>query len=613
MILKILHSSFEIDLSSYKVSISEENHWFSDRYLSKFVIPITVELSDDLAAKLGDILSYNSKSRKTYLEVYFFHNGNEHEAIMEVEELVGREATINVRFGFEEVPNYDKPLKDLPLQEVELSEETIYEHATTKIGQTWPTTNYNFVQVHCNQFDVESEKWKHYEGLINKRVGSNWTENEYDEIEDEQVNRNIMQPQPYLMHVLETGFSDAGFTMAGDFMLDNKFRKALMSEISEYYSTINIESEEFTLTMDEFDSTFNFDEGFYGLYDKRTNLSEFGRYKIAGNLTIRKYYGYGEVKIYVDGVLKYNWGIDFGERGTFTRQVDFNFNYFSGAGEIKVTSINLAGFEWEGITYNESLIADLTISQLAKYDGSGNLLPTLLAPEKIVLKECVPDMTFGELLTILKNWKNLDLQFIGQTVYLQFIDSQLPVVDAIDLSDFEIEKPRRIFSKGDTYLLKFQDLSSEEYTFDSIFIKQGELFINDYTTNDDTTEIIINSVPLPIATKKNITTADHFLDDKSRLKLIVFDGSTASNNLAEDVEELLIPSVYVNHFENWLNLRLNAQGFSWSFIMTDEQLRKIGIRNKVFAYKNNHVIKNINKDLVSRGIWNVELETLTIE
>ncbi|WP_417200146.1 hypothetical protein [Bizionia sp.] len=613
MITKISHSSFEIDLTSYKLSMVEENHWFSDRYLAKYTVPINITLSDDLNAKLGDIMSYNSKSKVTFLDVKFFHNGEIHEAVMEAEELKKREATINVRYGLEEVPNYDKPLKELPLEEVELSGETIFEHATTKIAQTYPTTNYNFVQVHCNQFDTESDQWKHFEGIINKRVGSSWVENEYDAVEDEQVNRNIMQPQPYLMHVLTSGFLDAGYTLAGNFTQDPQFKKALLSEISTYYSTITVESQELTLTQDEYSSIVIQDNEQYGEYSKTLTLSEYGRYKIAGNLTINKVYGFAFIRVKFNGSEYYWFPVDFSERGNFSRQIEFNIDFFFGSGVIEIQALTLADYVYEGIRYNTQTIADLSITQLSKFDVSGNLLPTLILPTDIKLTECVPDITFGDLLTTLKNWFNLDLDIIGSEVILNFITTQLPVVDAYDLSEFEIEDPRRVFSKGDTYLLKFQDVSSEEYTFDSVFVKENEVLINNYVANDDTNEIVINGLPLPIATKKNITTADHFLDDKSRLKLIVYDGTAATLNVAEPVDDLLVPAVYALHFDKWLKLRLNAQMFTWSFVMTDEQLRNIKSRNKVFAYKNNHILKTINKDLVARGIWNVELETLTIE
>lgn len=613
MILKISHSSFEIDLSNYKISIVEENHWFSDRYLSKYTIPLTIQLTDDLNNKLGDLMSYNSKSKITYLEVRFFHNGEIHDAIMEVEELKKREATINVRFGMEEVPNYEKPLKELPLEEVDLGEETIFEHATTKIAQTYPTTNYNFVQVHCNQFDTESDQWKHFEGIINKRTGSSWVENEYDEIEDEQVNRNIMQPQPYLMHVLKKGFEDAGYTLSGDFVDHDVYKKLLMSEISSFYSTINIDQQPLTLQQDEYFDTFVFDNYLYGEYTKTIVMPEFGRYKIAGNLTLNKVYGPAWVVITIPYGQQYIFYVGYGERGTFTRQVDFNFNYFSGPGDITITAISLADFVVDGIRINEDYIADLTVSQIVKYDVDGGLLATLLLPEKIVLTECVPDMTFGELLTILKNWFNLDLDIVNNEVILNFITTQLPVVDAYDLSAFEIEDPRRVFSKGDTYLLKFQEVSSEEYTFDSVFVKENDVLINDYTENDDTNEIVINGVPLPVVTKKNITTADHFLDDKGRLKLILYDGTAATENVSEPIDELYIPNIHALHYDEWLKMRLNAQMFTWSFIMSDEDIRNLKIRNKVFAYRNNHILKTLNKDLVAKGIWNVELETLSIE
>jgi hypothetical protein len=36
----------------------------------------------------------------------------------------------------------------------------------------------------------------------------------------------IMQPLPYLMHIIKTGVNDAGFTLAGDILTDADLQQA---------------------------------------------------------------------------------------------------------------------------------------------------------------------------------------------------------------------------------------------------------------------------------------------------------------------------------------------------------------------------------------------------
>jgi hypothetical protein len=49
---KLIHSKFELDLSPFKISDTEENNWFSDSFFTKYSFPFGVDLTDDLDVAL---------------------------------------------------------------------------------------------------------------------------------------------------------------------------------------------------------------------------------------------------------------------------------------------------------------------------------------------------------------------------------------------------------------------------------------------------------------------------------------------------------------------------------------------------------------------------------
>lgn len=612
--LKFIHSNFEIDLSNYEINIVEENHWFNDQFFTFYTLPFTFYITDELNAAMGDILSYNSTDEQTYFTGHFYHKGEEASATFDIEDIIDRVATASISFGLEDLPNYTKKLSELPLDDFELeAPNTIYTHAQSVIDKSWPDVTHNFVQVHTDKFDTSEAQWEAFEGVLNKRVSGAFVTNTYDAGEDKQLNRNIMQPQPYLLYVLQKAIEDAGFTMAGDILTDVSLKKALFSEISSYYHTINTAGLELYMHSGEH---YGFYEGnVFGKYKKSITLTEKGRYKIAGNLTIRRNFLKSWDKLTLNGNRIWFTRRDFKENyQEYTRVVDINIDFFTGTeAVIEYTSEQYIGAILDGEFIPNQPICDLTITQLSKMDVDGTLLPTLIFPNAIKLQKCVPNMTVGDLTKIIKNWKNFDFNPVGKTMYVNYIENQLSILDAKDLSDFEVKSPQRLFSRGKSYHLKFQDVSSDDYTFESVFVSINGVVTSNIETTEDTSEIIINAIPLPILNRNNVITAHHFVDDDSKLKVILYEGAPAIENVAEDPFDILIPQIYDAHYEDWLNFRINAQSFKWTFKMYEEQIRSLSVRDKVFGYRNYHIIKSLSKDLIKPGIWLIEIETESLK
>ena len=237
---KVIHSNFELDLSNKKMTDISENPVFSDKFSAKYSYPIEIDLDDDLDTAFGFISFYNSSEPLTYIDVMYNHNNVLSPAILEVEEVQGQKLQVTISWGFEEFPSFNKKLVELSLDKFEVPD--IYTHAAGIISQTFPAVNYNFPQIHTDKIDIDDEVWFAFEKILNNYKDGAFLENYVDTIEDITYNTNIMQPIPYLLHVLKQGFLDGGYMMSGGFVNHPMIKKALLYADAEYYTTFEQES-----------------------------------------------------------------------------------------------------------------------------------------------------------------------------------------------------------------------------------------------------------------------------------------------------------------------------------------------------------------------------------
>src|SRR5690554_5669346 len=222
---KIITSDFEIDLRGYDISLQEENSWFSDTFFTKYSYPFDLIITEKINLALGDILSYDTKSGKYYLECeYVFYDEIEN-AVLVIERIVRDVASVSLKYGMDEFPGFDWNLNELGLQKMAIPD--IHSHATSCLVQTYPAVNYNFPQIHTDKYDPSTPEFNGFEKIINNRYSNGFLENTVDVVEGEDVmfNRNIMQPMPYLMYVLKRGFELFGLELKGDIVTDPLLQK----------------------------------------------------------------------------------------------------------------------------------------------------------------------------------------------------------------------------------------------------------------------------------------------------------------------------------------------------------------------------------------------------
>jgi len=611
--------SFVLPLDKKKVNVVEENHWFSDQFFTKYTFPIEFLIDEDLDVALNMITHINSAVSPKTFNGFLEDLGDESDAVMVISRIVGKKATGNIRFGFEEFPNFDTPLSELPLQRF-LIAGSMPDYALGIIGQTYPAVNFNFPQVIIDSLDTSSTQWSYFEGLLNNYQAGAFLLNEYDVANDEQINRNIMQPFPYILHILKAGFADKGLQLTGDILEDPEFKKAVLVMRSEFYSTVSPNSNEFVLKANEYTELENIAGSRYswvdridvGRYSKTLLLQEPGIYKIAGTIYLRQFgfTSYAQMTLNQEEIF-YAWNYSpWYYEHIFTIDKNIEISVAQGAASLNFASFQLPYEELGDVQNPEGFIVDLTITKISGFDAQGNRTPSLITPKEINLAKCVPDITFGDLLKVLKNWKNYDPYInLGKgIVEMNKIQNEMENGDIVDLSDNEVKEPIREFFQDQSFVLKFQDVTSEEYKFDTIYVDVHGARTTSYVKEETTTEIIVNALPLPIKQVGTVKTGHLFIDSQSQVFVGLYDGLTDGLNLCKDPSNLLMPAVYSSSWREWINFRILAEGIEWNFLCDPETAGRIRVKSRISAYGKNLLIKRISRVNVTPNYYEITLE-----
>lgn len=607
---KLIHSSFELDLTHFQISDTEENSWFSDSFFLKYSFPFEIDLIEDLDIAFGFISQYNSDNLKTYFDLKYIHDNNIEEAVLEIES-IEEKLSCTLRYGYEQLPSFDKKLSELSLEKVVLDPGvTIYDYAESIITQSWPNVTYNFPQIHVDKYIIEEGIWENFLGIINNRVNDSFLENSVDAVNDITYNKNVMQPLPYYLHILQRGMADAGYELAGNILTDARLQKATLYGDVDYFKkpTLQDPIEILQMSEDAVETTPAATQRFY----YTTNLASPGKYNIEGVIKSFRWSNfwctftikYRDIVLFSQKSYPTDW-----QHGNTLRDypLDITFETISDSNPHTIT---IEGY----INYTEQLtIIDLAITTLVLFDAAGTAIPSVINENKVDLSRAVPNITFGEFVKVIKNWFNYDLTVQGKLAIMNKIEKEINYENAIDLQFSEVKKPLRKFAQGISFLLKFQDIDSDLYKYESVFQNKDGVFYNNYNSNEKTNTIEVNALPLPLLTRSGVQTAHAFESNDSKVFLVKYDGLYNGNNLAQSSIDYLMPKIHLDYWEKWFNFRIFAQDFSWTFKAFSEQFSELKVKAKIFAYNKFHIVKNINKTEIKPDEYTLEIETNTLK
>ena len=139
-----------------------------------------------------------------------------------------------------------------------------------------------------------------------------------------------------------------------------------------------------------------------------------------------------------------------------------------------------------------------------------------------------------------------------------------------------------------------------------------EILVVDGASEDNTEEITIEALPLPLKTVGGYISAHDFLDDKNMLFIGMYNGLVSGNNRAMDPSPLMIPSVYINHYQDWFDFLLKTITYNWSFLTHPEKLQTLKVKSVIYAYQNYHLIERISRSNTTPELLYIEIETKTL-
>ncbi len=611
----------KIDLTHLNTIFSEENDWFSNEFKSDMTFPVNIPIK-----QFADILDfdYNATELKKQFLGKLYRDGEVVVATLKLQKIKGKFIECILFFGLESFPGFNKKLTELDLEYIEDIED-MKTHALDIIVQNYPAVNYNFPMIHTDKYDSASEEFNLFQKIINNFSAGAFIENNLvietniDEI------KNIMQPLPYLLHVMKAAVEESGYTLTGDILNIPDLQKALLFRDGAYFNSVTKDKIPFRYKIGEWNELAYVKNGIqHVLYNKMMTIEKKGDYLLYGSIFSVMFKTSNILSKKNDifiGLYKISGGIT---------TILFSFEFLAGS----ISSIYFNPYlDRRDIDIEVSFEAGDTL-QITKIEAQRNLVPPVLEdyPESISLdlfpirylnpdgspiislldltvidlKRVVPTCSVAELFMAVRLTKNLDFIVSGNEVIMNFIKPQFDRSTAIDLSSFDIEDPDRSLNDDRTYEIRFKDGKNTSYPFESIFIDSEGNYIDNYVIKKDTTPIEIDLLPLPIVDRDGVNTAISFEDDDSKIRLVFFN--------ALDPEELmeqkpvcflnhlmLIPAIYTNFYIEIINFFINSLTTEWEFIIAVEKFRNVNVKSLVYCYRNFHIFSNLERERLLIG------------
>lgn len=589
---KIIHSDFQLDMSNFNLTTTEENHWFSDKFFTKYSYPFTIKLNEDLVRVFLHLINHTSFDNQSVYEIIYCNGNILEKGVLDIISLIGSSLSAKVRYGLEEFPNFDRKLSELDLETKNV--EDIYIHAKETIVKGFPETNYNFVQIHTDNYKDSSIEWENFLNVINNYDGTNFLINE--SIDDVTYNRNILQPLPYILYVLKQGMALGGYSLRGDVLTDPRLTKVLLYSFVENFTMLDTVFLDLTVQGNE-QLSFPFWKA--AKYSKKIELPEKGRYRIIGTINLFTIW-----KKTVWASLSYN-GQRLWYQTKWKRRHSGTLYYYDIELIIETDQYALTDeitFESVQFYKETNILCDLNVSSITLFDETGAAVPNVENPNFIDLNRTVPELTFGDLYKVVKNTGNFKTDIIGSEIWMTYVKSEINYSDASDLRKFEVQHPKKTFNHDLSFILKYKN---EE---DLIFYNVEGLASDDNNKNDKTKTIEIGAELMPLETRDEIQTVLSDSEDKGTFYLLMYDGLVNGLNLAQVPGEIKPQQLLEYYYKEWLKFRIHSINFEWSFLAWIEDLQELSTNRKIFCYANYFIIKQINRTEVKPDLFEIELE-----
>jgi hypothetical protein len=627
--------NLKINLENLNPIFNEENDFLSNEFRNDMTFPIRIPVKNFISIADYNVNSLNTKKiypGKLYMDGRIIFSTlkilkNQDDFLESV-----------IFFGLENFPGFDKKLSDLDLYYSD-EIENLKAHALETITRGYPDVNYNFPMIHSKKYDATESQYNGFLGIINNFAAGAFIENELNEESNVDEIYNIMQPAPYLLHVMKKAVEYSGKELTGDVLNLIDLQKALLFKDGSYYSSLVKEEIPIRIKTDEWQTETYSKNGLQHVsYVKDFTIEKKGDYILIGSFFFCMVKGPVFMPASVENltditaIIKKVSGstttiYSFGQFGTevlelnqwprvVKRDVDVEFSFEVGdIIRFEITEVKRNGTPTLLEDYPEVVAMNLFPVRFRNPDNSPII--SLLDLNEIDLKRVVPDVTVSDLFNAVRAFKNLGFVVTDTQVIMDFIKPQFNRANALDLSEFDVEFPLRTYNDERSYELFYKDGKNETYPYPSVYVSRDGFFKENYVTKDTTIPVEIGLLPLPIDTINGITTAVAFDDDSSKIFLVFFEPIDE-----EDLAELkpvtyfnpatTIEFIYLNYYKEMIFFLINSETYEHSFIVPVEKFKDVTIQSLIFHHKNFHVFQSMERERLLIGnkqYWRITAKT----
>ncbi|MDD1553175.1 hypothetical protein FO615_06230 [Riemerella anatipestifer] len=606
----ITNTGVEIPLDSTNFTYVEENPRFKDTFWTNYTLPIDISYSRDFLSSFGQYSSLNNIGLKRYHEGIHQFEGRLRKGKLEVLEFKKEMLKIQIDSGFETLPNFEKPLSELPLLNIAVDD--IYNHANDIVTKKYPETVYNFPKLYTDEYNLQDEAYKYFDSFINNRnnqegrttkgFSRNRLENEVDV-----YNKNIIHPLPYLLYVLTVGFSDAGFRLEGEILEDEYLKYRLIWSGKPYHTSGDQKEHKLNVYSEEYLNQSVNGNLYFGEWQKEILIDAPGKYNIKGHFQtqIGLNDGGGRVELNIP-TLNFSQSFSVNQSSDIQQSIDiseeqakegvkviFKFKGAMGYSKVADDGVNLG-------------LAQLQILPKRMHTKEGVPIPYIYNDNRVNLSKAVPEMNFGELVTAIKNLRNYDLEFEGNRAIMNKIKID-KYKEPEDFRMFEVENPTRFFNDKVSFNITFPD--EESVATKNIYFDETGYRLNYRSVPETATEININVISLPFTMFRSVFTAKAI--NSNALMLVYYDGLDNNGNNHAQNKKGLMDEELAKYLEPWFMNRLTNFRYKWTFICEKNKIRNFNIRSAIFAYNRKHWIKSWTKKSLTNNLYSIEIETET--
>ena len=585
------------DLTNFGLDFTEESAYFEDVLTKSFSFPITIELNEGTAYKLGLVHLENIKDYANKIFGTLIIDNNFYESYLSINNIVGTKAEVTFFYGKETLSVFDKKLKDLPFNVIVAPNGNLPAYAKGLLSTNWPEASHQFISVFRDDLSSKSN-YKDFEGWLNQMVYSESTtswefvENTNETIEGKTVavNRNVMVPMTYLLEILKVGFKTEGLEVRGDMVEDNFFKKVLFVPkifMEQFAVTqfLNYSFSDYTTQEQIGSQTIN-------VYQQTHQPQSNGSYALKIRVNFTSGMGqYFNLTVVQDGETLYE---------VFSENTTVNINK-----TLNISIVNTTVFQ-DIIVIMKLVQQSAAIAQFNNFtyeykEGQLNVFPSVYT-----LADYMPDMTFRAFFNRIKNWLNLDPVYTENAVYLNFLENRLDNFRFIDRTHLETPEPRRETNNNNLFKIKYP--IGEEILVN----KFGQTFDDSNITDEETKNLNFEVLPLNVLDNFGKVTAVYPEDDNDLMLTLYESPAPNSENLAInelDNSTFSIQDIYNKFWQRWLTFRANSETIKDSFKM--HATEAIDLREGEFKYNKKRLILKLRKKRISTEFYQVDITSET--